>query len=322
MKRTLLSLAMIIATSIVLVSSSALAALPGKIVYVDAVSGDLRVRYLDTGQDLSIPYRPGIAKEHVRLSPLGDDRVAVWVSGRKVSGIRVFQFTKSGNNISVNLATEKTITASGSANWPTWSVNGEWIAYGDAQTKTKGLWVRKADGSGTAKRLFNSGDAFPFPVWSPNAVMAPDGKLISTRIACVVPTSIGSEKDIWTMDVSVDGTGNINEVNAAPLMFLAGLDVDLDWQPSGRIAFNFHMGQVLGQQIHTVDPAAADPASTLLQLVGGIEPRWSPDATMIAFRNGGDIWIMDANGTLMDSDPNTPQTDPFIIGSGHATWGP
>ncbi len=287
--------------------------LPGKIVYVDALTGDLRVRYLATGEDLSIPYRPGIAKIHVRLSPLGDDRVAVTVGGRKIAGIRVFQFFRSGNTITV--ANEKTITTSGSAAWPTWPANGEWIAFGDGGQKTKGIWVRKADGSGVATRLVNHGG---FPVWSPNVTLNPDGTLLTTQIAFVSPQgSAGNANDIWLMNVTV-ANGIISAANAARLLALAGHDLDLDWQPSGLIAFNFHMGPSLGQQIHTVDPLTLN----VMQLRGGIESRWSPVGSQIAFRSSGDIWIMDTDGTLIDEDPSTAEIDPFIVGSGHATWSP
>jgi Tol biopolymer transport system component len=315
MKTTKLIPLVIAAVGLGLGVARAQTGLSGKLVYVDALTGDLRVRYLATGDDPPIPYRPGISKPHVRISPLGDDRVAVTVGGRKISGIRVFQFFRSGNTITV--ANEKTITTSGWANWPTWSANGEWLAYGDNAKKTRGLWTRRSDGSGSATRLIDPG-GFPFPVWSPTMTPNPDGS-ITTQIAFVSPQgSRGNENDLWSIDVTVSAAGTISASNAARVLALDGHDADLDWQPSGRIAFNFHMGPTLGSQIHTFDPETGE----VTQLRGGIEPRWSPDASRIAFRHEGDIWIMSADGTLIDENPGTPEIDPFILESGHATWGP
>lgn len=60
---------------------------------------------------------------------------------------------------------------------------------------------------------------------------------------------------------------------------------------NGRIAFE------LSSNIYTV-PAGGSAATKLTSDGLSHSPRWSPDGKRIAFNRAGDIWVMNANGTL------------------------
>ena len=119
------------------------------------------------------------------------------------------------------------------------------------------------------------------PVW--NAAVSPDG----SRIALTVTE--GSNSEIWMYDVE---RGTLTRLTFDP-----GEDFNPVWSPDGEwIAFASEMngdppqlhrmpadGSRAPEQLSSIspDPGAAD-----------VPTSWSPDGSFLAYRHGGDIWLM------------------------------
>lgn len=139
------------------------------------------------------------------------------------------------------------------------------------------------------------------PVWSP------DGR----HIAYCAGSGSGSEQVIV---MNADGS------NAQPLTVGPDRHLFVDWSPDGRqLAF------MRDYQLYVMN---ADGTEQRLLLTGFVRNlAWSPDGTMIAFEggdwledqegNGGDIWIVNSDG----SDPRNLTNSPDFYDAGPA-WSP
>src|SRR5687768_3692617 len=102
--------------------------------------------------------------------------------------------------------------------------------------------------------------------------------------------------------IAYDDIGNVYSVNPDGSGYMQ-LTADPDWgwnpewSPDGqRILFQSDRGG-LGSQIYVMN--ADGTGQTRLTdppgLAGG--PAWSPDGQRVVFTRGGDLWLMDADGT-------------------------
>ena len=166
------------------------------------------------------------------------------------------------------------------ASQPSWSPNGEYIAYlGDVQpdpTRYYGTMLRAANFHGEFlawlpvdwERGISSLYGISSPTWSP------DGKSIAYFCADCSDGSTG----IWTVGES-----------SAPALFLSRPNapwMSCAWSPSGdAIAF------VEGSSLWL---ATVEPRSVRL-LKAGIDsnPSWSPDGNSLVFSYQGDLWVID-----------------------------
>lgn len=173
---------------------------------------------------------------------------------------------------------------------PAYSPDGKWIAY-CAGGPGFDIWVMRQDGSD--KRQVTALGSATFPDFSP------DGQ----RLAFMASGAGGATGlDIYA--VGVDGS-NLTQLTEAP-----GDDRFPAWSPDGaEIVFN--SSRTGTEQVFL----AESDGSNAVQLTLDPQPKeqvpdWSPDGQRIAYvtrvtpAGGGDIWVIDRDGT----DP-TPITD-------------
>jgi len=226
---------------------------------------------------------------------------------------------------------------------PSWSPDGETIAFTSDRTGTRQIYVMNADGTGQTQ--LTSGSFANAPSWSPDGskiafsissgpagrataqiyVMNPDGTGITqlttstsyadypawspdgTRIAFTVLGGFAS--DVYIMNA--DGTDVIQ------LTTEAGRDVAGSWSPDGTkiyFASDRNGGEVML-------PYAMNPDGTgVMQLTFGtssdIYPAWSPDGSKIAFVRGDRLYMMNPDGS--EQVPLTPSVD----GISRPAWRP
>ncbi len=200
---------------------------------------------------------------------------------------------------------------------PTWSPDGQQIAFASHRDGTSRIYVMKADGSGT-RRLTNSAKNDDHPAWSPDGrriifgregalyaipagggpahrvgrgfgsaadpAWSPDGKLIAFDYRA--PGF--SIRELWIM--RADGSGRHQVTN---LRQVSGLPA---WSPDGkRLAFqsNLRLGHF---EIYTIGADGKGLRQVTQSVVDVIQPAWSPDGSKLAFARDGAIWV-DSAGT-------------------------
>ena len=310
MKSNKIMLASMMALSAGLALAHAQSGLSGKIVY--SLNGDLWLHYFTGVPDVQVTATPDVTEWQPRLSPDGG-RIAAKVSpavANGPSGLRVF---------SLNGGLLVTLTTAAMAAWPTWSNDGERIAYSDSTRNVSGIWVTRANGSTIPTRLTDHG---AFPAWSP--VINADG---TTQIAFTSSKGTKSgDAEIWLMDVTIAANGSVSASGAAPILSFKGNDGDLDWKSPG-LTFTHYTGPTYSQDIYTMNPVA--PGSTVIRLTqltsGDVESRWSPDGTKLLFRRSSNdpsfngLWVIDA---FLGPGGSLPTPTILIPGGGQADWGP
>jgi Tol biopolymer transport system component len=196
----------------------------------------------------------------------------------------------------------KRITSHTAADYhPRWSPDGTRIAFHSRRGKSIDIWIRNADGTGEdtvvasdpatdqdaewspdgTKLAFESKRSGNFDIWvvgidgasSPvqitfdeasdtQPMWSPDG----TRIA--FQSDRGGSRGVWVKNA--DGTGNAVQVSVAYTD--AGMH---DWSHDGsRIAFVSDLKIFARNSDGMGDP---------VEIAGGLEPRWSPDGTKMAY---------------------------------------
>jgi eukaryotic-like serine/threonine-protein kinase len=192
---------------------------------------------------------------------------------------------------------------------PAFSPDGSRIAY-RSDCDGGGIFVMGATGE-SARRV--SPDCFN-PSWSP------DGKQLvcAGESVAQTPTSRGSRSPLWVIDVQSGSKRKLYD----------GDGVQPSWSPNAhRIAFWGTVGQSAQRDLWTIEPAAKDPAATVVRATSDLavdwNPLWSPDGQYLYFgsdRNGAmNLWriAIDEESGEVDGEPE-PVTVPARFGGNYS----
>ena len=198
---------------------------------------------------------PCVAADHILLYRLGPTRATLFVANA------------DGTH-------EQALTQQDSFNYdPSWSPNGDWIAFTSERTGPAELFRMHPDGSGL-EQLTDQ------PAYNDQAAFSPDGERI-----VFVSTRAGGHANLWLLDIPTR--------KATPLTSGDGGDFRPSWSPDGRwIAFSSDRGSDLPpakgrwERLQVADVYLIHPdGSGLRQLSqhGGFcgSPKWKPDSKSV-----------------------------------------
>jgi Tol biopolymer transport system component len=168
---------------------------------------------------------------------------------------------------------------------PTWSPDGQKLAFVTGRDGNPEIYVMNANGSGQQRLTLNTHHDH-LPLWSPKG----------DRIAFV--SNRNDTTDLYVM--KPDGSSQQRITHSATVEY------DPEWSPDGSL-IAFHGGNIDTTQIYAV---ALDGRETRLtnSLQPVREPSWSPDGKRIAYAGYDGIHVMDRNGS---NDHVVPTTDRF-----------
>ena len=146
------------------------------------------------------------------------------------------------------------------------------------------------------------------------AAWSPDG----TKIAYAVATPT---LDIWF--ANANGTGQTNLTNTG----FDARETNPSWSVTGKIAYERRLTSGGVPQIWTVNEDGSGQAQfSAITQPSPTGPAWSPDGLKLAFASGGEIWVINANGTnelrlttnaTADADPAwSPDGAKIVFGRG------
>src|SRR6266853_1626602 len=177
---------------------------------------------------------------------------------------------------------------------PAWSPDGTRIAFWTTRDGDWEVWVMNADGW-TLVNVTNNAAADAGPVWSP------DGSKIAFW------TNRDGNDEIYVMNG--DGSNPVNFTNnpaadRAPAWSPDGQKIAFETERDGKVAIYVMNADGSGSAAQLINAAADDGA-----------PVWSPDGTKIGFEAGGDIYVMNADGSNPVNVTNSPDWNSGIVWS-------
>lgn len=213
--------------------------------------------------------------------------------------------------------------------FPTWSPDGQNIAFISDRTGNQDIFLVARDGSALTQ-LTETPEQESSPEWSPDgrgiaferSTYSANGMFTSIWLATpdgtgFVPIATLGTDPHWSPDSSLiafhcssdaylrictvrtDGTQTTELTSSGADAF------GYDWSPDGRlIAFASNLGSEIN--IHVVCPNCEQPFN-LRQLTAGPpndhDPVWSPDGTMIAYSEDEKLAIMTSTGEILERFP-------------------
>jgi TolB protein len=161
-------------------------------------------------------------------------------------------------------------TAQGLPMNPSWSPDGQWIAY----VQNGELWKMRADGSAKQRLARGLGaDIGTNVTWSPNGA----------RLA------FDRNGDLWTVGA---GGGNLVRITKT-----AAFEMAPSWKPTGgQLAFGFNDPNAGISEIRLIRPNGASE-TPVPNTIFGVEPDWAPGGSRLVYSNQGDLFTISPNGS-------------------------
>jgi Tol biopolymer transport system component len=241
---------------------------------------------------------------HIAFVSLRDTLTGKW--GMGTSSIYIIDFDPVAG---VSRGEARRLTDDGGSDgWPTWSPDGQRIAFHSDRGGDWDIWVINVDGTGLTNLTRQPGDD-QYADWSP------DGKKIAFT------SSRSGNQDIWVMSVpgpqaGGDGRGTdlVNLTNAK------GRDRYPMWSPDGtRLTFNTNRDGDYEVYMMKADGSNQRNISDSPKSTEGLAD-WSPDGQRLVLyssRPGNkDVFIVDLTTGVWTNITNDPASDEFC------TWSP
>ena len=192
----------------------------------------------------------------------------------------------------------------GADGWPTWSPDGQRIAFHSDRSGNWDIWIVNADGSGLVQLTRDPGND-RYADWSP------DGKIAFT-------SNRGGNEDIWVLDADAalrqgDDAAAVN-LTKTPKRDRYGI-----WSPDGRqLTFNTNRDGDFEVYVMNADGSKPRKLSNSPKSTEGLAD-WSPDGRRLVFysdRGGNkDVYILDLASLGWTNISNHEASDEFCAWS-------
>ncbi len=189
--------------------------------------------------------------------------------------------------------------------YPMWTPDGERLVFFSNRGGERGLYVQRADGSGVAQRLANTGEL----VFAPHAFLDGGRRLL---VSTARPGALGvwREQDVQVIDLET--------AKVEPLLQESD-EAHAELSPDGLwIAYKSTrtgIPEVFVDRFPELNPRV--PIST----GGGVGPAWSRDGTLLYFSSADGTRIFEVGITVRDRLVATPPREVFAGAVAPGAWG-
>lgn len=246
-------------------AEAVVAALNGKILYVDDSANAQQVWVYDTVDRSRTPLVEGVEDGRNMRASWSPDGKRIAFNKGTYSDSKIFVMASDGTGVT------QLTTGTLQGQSPTWSPDGTQIAFiGGNDFSSRAVWVMQSTGGsprqvtpGDGFEEFNAGGDSGCVSWSP------DGRLLTFSASADASES----DDIYT--IRPDGSGLVRVTQT-------GADCP-SWSPDGRsIAYSY------GLDVHLM----ASDASEDRIVTEGIRPSWSPEGDWLLVRDAGGVKVV------------------------------